>query len=237
MGDIDAAGPFVFITPERGFVLDGRGNIQSTVDAGRTWHPGYACGAADDLRGLTRGQGCQPAAIAFAPDLITGYVVTRALDDHASLVIKTSDGGTTWIAASRIPAADGSDASLVFTDASTGFVRAGGELRMTSDGGQSWHQVVATVPQGHPKVLFAGPMGWMMEGNEFSYTMDAGRRWSARTMNFPTRIVSFSVPAREAAYVVGSHGMIYRYRVVPFNYAVPNMLELPAMAGLTAGGS
>jgi hypothetical protein len=72
----------------------------------------------------------------------------------------------------------------------------------------------------------------MMQGTDFSYTTDSGRRWMARTIPFPASVVSFSVPAADAGYVVGAHGMVYRYRVVPFDYAVPNMLVIPPMSGL-----
>jgi len=117
-------------------------------------------------------------------------------------------------------------------DTATAFLRAGGTLKMTPDGGRSWHDVPATVPAGTPKILFAGPMGWMVNGHDFSYTADSGRRWMARTVPFPASVVGFSVPAEDAGYVIGDHGMVYRYRVVPFDYAVPNMLVIPPMSGL-----
>lgn len=232
LGEFHPADPFVFLAPERGFFLDGHGNIQRTADGGRTWQPAYHCRATLDVQGLAREQSCQPEAIAFAPDGTNGVVVTRALDDGASAVITTGDGGATWTATSRIPDTDGQRASLVFIDTVTGFLRAGATLKMTADGGRSWHDVAAAIPGGDPKILFAGPMGWMMEGHDFSYTTDSGRRWMARTMSFPASVVSFSVPAADAGYVVGAHGMVYRYRVVPFDYAVPNMLVIPPMSGL-----
>jgi hypothetical protein len=35
--------------------------------------------------------------------------------------------------------------------------------------------------------------------------------------------------------VVGSHGMVYRYRVVPFDYTVPKMIAVPNMTTFLAG--
>jgi len=236
LGDVEIADPFVFVAPEQGFFLDGRGHIQRTVDGGRTWQSVYQCRAAVAVQGVTREQDCQPEAIAFAPDRMNGAVVTRALDDRASAVITTADGGATWTETARIPETDGQHASLVFTDTATGFLRVDRRLKMTADGGGSWHDVAATVPSGNPKILFAGGMGWIMAGNDFSYTTDSGRRWLTRTIPFPASVVGFSVPAEDVGYVVGHRGMVYRYRVVPFDYAVPNMLVIPPMSGLGTGG-
>lgn len=230
---LDAAGPVVFTSRDRGFVLDGRATIERTIDGGRTWQPVYHCRAliATDA---PRERPCRPEAIAFSPDGATGYVVTRGLDDNSSAVIKTADGGDTWTVGPRLAGVDGTGGSLVFTDALTGLLRAGRALKTTSDGGASWHDVVAAVPAGDPKILVAGPVGWMVQGREFVYTMDAGKRWNVRTIDFPSGVVSFSLPAPDAGYVVG-RGMVYRYRVVPFEYSAPNMLVIPALTGFVEG--
>jgi photosystem II stability/assembly factor-like uncharacterized protein len=236
-GEFGALSPFVFISPDRGFFLDMRSNIQATVDGGRTWKPAYHCQAKVEVQGLPHEQECEPQAIAFAPDHLTGYVLTNELDNKASAIIKTTDGGGTWTLAPSVPDTSGRDGSLVFTDPSTGFLRAGGGLQMTSDGGQTWHRLAATIPGGAPKILFAGPVGWLVEGDTFSYTTDGGKHWNARDVSFPTGVVRFSLPAPDTGYVVGTHGMVYRYRVVPFDYAVPNMIAAPAMGTLGPGGS
>jgi hypothetical protein len=40
---------------------------------------------------------------------------------------------------------------------------------------------------------------------------------------------AFSLPARDRAYVVGDHGMVYRYRIVPIEYSAKGILDAPAM--------
>ena len=35
--------------------------------------------------------------------------------------------------------------------------------------------------------------------------------------------------------MAGSHGMIYRYRIVPFDYAVRDMLTIPGMTTFVSG--
>jgi photosystem II stability/assembly factor-like uncharacterized protein len=235
VGDFGELRPFVFISPDKGFFLDGGQNIQATLDGGRTWKPAYHCRTTLGVTGLAHESECEPEAIAFATDDTTGYVVSRALDSNAAAVIKTTDGGATWTLASVIPETSGKDGSLVFVDPLTGYLRAAGALNMTSDGGLTWHRVAAPVPDGAPKILFAGSVGWMVGSNDFSYTLDNGKRWNARTIDFPARVVRFSLPAPDTGYVVGRHGMVYRYRVVPFDYTVPHMLAIPAMTAFTAG--
>lgn len=235
--EVGALNPFVFTSAEKGFVLDSRQNIQATVDGGRTWRPVYRCRSTIEGPSVAHEQDCRPAAIAFAPDHMTGYVVTRALENHGSAVIKTTDGGNTWALTSVIADTNGRDGSLAFVDSLTGYLRAGGALARTSDGAQTWHRVDAMVPDGDPAVLFFGSVGWMVRANDFSYTRDGGKRWSARKIDFPAEALQFSVPAPDTGYVVGRHGMVYRFRIVPFDYTMPHMLTIPAMDLFTPGAS
>ena len=235
VGEVRASGPFVFISPGKGFWLDDHRNIQTTADGGDTWTTAYHCRAITGGAGVTHEQECEPETITFAPDHTTGYVITRALDDHASAVIKTADGGATWTMTSSIPETNGKVGAVSFVDPVIGYLRAGGVLMATPDGGQTWHAIDAAVPSGAPKIQFAGAVGWMIGGTDFSFTLDGARRWNSRKVDFPSAVVSFSVPAPETGYVVGSHGMVYRYRVVPFDYTVPKMIAVPNMTTFLAG--
>jgi photosystem II stability/assembly factor-like uncharacterized protein len=225
----------VFISPDRGFLLDGRQDIQTTVDGGRTWKPVYHCRVTIEGAGIPREQDCDPEALAFAPDRATGYVVTRALEGGAAAVIKTTDAGEIWTVASLIPRTAGTGVSLAFADAFTGYLRAGPTLKTTLDGGQTWHAVTARIPEGSSAVRAAGSVGWMVGSHGFSYTLDGGQRWIARQVDFPARVMAFTVLSADTGYVAGSHGMIYRYRIVPFDYAVPRMLAIPGMTTFAPG--
>ena len=236
-GEVRAPGPFVFISAGKGFLLDAHLNIQMTADGGDTWTTAYHCRAIVGVAGATHEQDCAPEAIAFAPDGATGYVITRALDDHASAVIKTTDGGATWTMTALIPETNGKDGAISFVNPLVGYLRAGRTLMATSDGARTWHAVDARVPDGAPKILFAGAVGWMVGGKDFSFTLDGARRWNTRTIDFPTPVAGFSVPAPGTGYVVGRHGMVYRYRVVPFAYTAPQLIAVPAMATFLAGPS
>ncbi len=51
----------------------------------------------------------------------------------------------------------------------------------------------------------------------------------SRGFHFPASVKAYSFPARQRAYVVGDHGMVYRYRVVPIDYAGKNIIDAPMM--------
>ena len=225
-GTLGAPRPFVFVSPERGLALDQGGSILLTGDGGRTWTRVYQCRAGIDVAGPPGDPTCELETLAFAPDHATGYVVTRARDGHAADVIKTTDAGETWTRVAVIPGTAGTEASLAFPDPDTGYLRTGNALIMTTDGGRTWHAVTATVPDGTMQIAVAGPVGWMVGSHIFSYTLDGGKRWIARPLAFPAHVASVSLPATDTGYVAGSHGMIYRYRIVPFDYSAPHMLVI-----------
>jgi len=111
-----------------------------------------------------------------------------------------------------------------------------GKILTTTDGGKTWQGRVGTT---RGKIRFADPeVGWSFEGSKLSYTTNAGKTWSSRNFRFPADPVSFSFPSRQRAYAVGYHGMVYRYRIVPFDYTAKGMIDAPAMpASQQTGGS
>ncbi len=227
-------GLYTFLSGSTGVFINWQG-IQQTRDGGQTWKFVATCSAKLQIAGLTQTVGCQPNSVFFASQRV-GYVFGMSGGDLGALfILKTEDGGTTW-STSVVPnvARWGSVEGTFFLDESTGFVRFNnGKLFMTTDGGHGWEGIAGTtVPGG---IAFADPkVGWSLNGGgQFSYTLDSGRNWSARTLRFPAGISSWSMPRRDSAYVVGDHGMIYRYRIVPIDYQVANMVEAPMMPGLT----
>jgi hypothetical protein len=48
-------------------------------------------------------------------------------------------------------------------------------------------------------------------------------------------VKAYSFPTRQRAYVVGDHGMAYRYRVVPIDYSGKNIIDAPMMPATSAG--
>jgi len=84
-------------------------------------------------------------------------------------------------------------------------------------------------------IRFADPeVGWSFQYRKFSYSTDGGKRWNSREVQFPQPVRAFSMPNRSLAYVVGDHGMIYRYRAVEGASAPKRAIPAPSMPPLTA---
>jgi photosystem II stability/assembly factor-like uncharacterized protein len=219
---------FAFVSPEKGFHLDGTRLLMSN-DGGASWKDHYECRAKVEVEGLPHDENCHLQAITFATPTV-GYAVSSEVSNKSSVVVKTTDGGDTWNVAGFIPQSTALDRSLGFTDANTGFVITyQGRLMATSDGAKTWHGVAASPPGGRPRIEFANPTGWTIMGKDWSYSTDAGKHWTSREIRFPASVEAFSLPRSDRGYVVGEHGMIYRYRVVPVAYEVPHMIGAPVM--------
>ena len=59
--------------------------------------------------------------------------------------------------------------------------------------------------------------------------MTGGASWVSQPVAFPAGVEAFSLVQPDRGYAVGEHGMVYRYRIVPFAYTTAGMLEAPAM--------
>jgi photosystem II stability/assembly factor-like uncharacterized protein len=230
---------YIFISDKVGIQIrragQGPGDIAQSRDAGKTWKPVLPqCAAKMEVQGLTREVGCALKSLHF-PSSAVGYAIGTGA--KALFVEKTTDGGQTW-RASVTPdlASDHSTyfrQEVFFTSETAGFVTMDdGKILTTSDGGQNWHGVVGTA---RGKIKFAdSEVGWSFSGNRLTYTVNGGKTWSSRDLRFPTEVVAFSLPTRQRGYVVGQHGMVYRYRIVPFDYAGKNIIDAPMMAAASA---
>jgi photosystem II stability/assembly factor-like uncharacterized protein len=95
--------------------------------------------------------------------------------------------------------------------------------------GESW-SASGTVGQFRSDYLFTSPeVGWMMRYRNMTYTTNGGKSWVSREIGFPETVNAFSLVRRDCGYAVGSHGMVYRFRVVPIDYTAKGMLPAPAM--------
>lgn len=229
-----------FVVANPGMAVSGANVIYRTTDGGRNWKPVWTCEAKMQLGGLTRNFSCVLGEMQF-PSPEVGYVVAGSGCigmgcGGPSILIKTTDGGNTW----NVMAGPGDleqdvTSGLFFLDENTGFVRlASKKLHMTRDGGATWRGIVATPGS---DMRFADPtVGWAVDVGwselRLSYTTDGGNRWSNRSVRVPATVRAFSMPRRDRAYIVGDHGMVLRYSVVPAAQALgPNEVALPAMPG------
>jgi photosystem II stability/assembly factor-like uncharacterized protein len=228
----DIRGDAFFVSATKGFRVYGT-RLYATTDGGENWTQPFDCRAKMEVNGLTQEKNCDLATLQF-PASSVGYAV-----GEARVTVKTEDGGGTWNALVG-PEEPGDQRAwnLFFLDAKTGYeVRSSGLYR-TTDGGQSWQGVIARLESGYPKVKFADQeVGWSCLGGTWAYSVDGGKHWTTRPVHFPTAVVSFSLPTRDRGYVVGDHGMIYRYRIVPVDYTSKGMIEAPMMPAASGQGS
>lgn len=217
----------------------GMGSNPSTLlrtrDGGRTWQPVTTCSVKAMIGGLSRDIRCRVGQIQFVTPSV-GYLVASTMCvgpcANPPILGKTEDGGESWrfFLGPGDPDVVGAT-DLFFTDERTGIVRTtDGKLSRTTDGGTSWTGLLASV--GTSGMLgFADPeVGWALEREKLSYTTDGGTRWNSRVHRFPAEPRAWSFPRRDRAYLVGEHGMVFRYSVVPAAQPVPAAsLAAPAM--------
>ncbi|MEO7138024.1 MAG: YCF48-related protein [Gemmatimonadales bacterium] len=228
---------YTFISEREGLYLDGNTNvsrIMRTSDGGRTWNEVFACKATLEVEGLTKNLDCSLKTLHF-PSPQVGYALGGANGAKRTLfVVKTEDGGQTW-KLSAVPNVGGDseasfDQEAFFTNEATGVVRlSDNQLYRTADGGQTWKGVVGTAG---PVIQFADPLvGWSFSSyRTLNYTTDGGNRWLTRELPFPAPVAAFSLPRRDRAFVVGDHGMVYRYRLLASGEtAAAKSLPAPAM--------
>ena len=204
--------------------------IFRTQDGGKKWQPVSPCAVQAEVNGLTKKIDCQFSSVNF-PSAQVGYAAAGSVYiKDLFFVFKTSDGGVHW-QPSNIPGSEGAAEAIFFTDPNVGYVRTGypdsGRLYRTTNGGQNWTGIGASPGK---KMQFVDPeVGWSFHYNRLSFTTNGGTRWTSRTFAFPVSATAFSLPSRSRAYVVGDHGMIYRYSVVPIAYSVKGMIDAPMM--------
>jgi photosystem II stability/assembly factor-like uncharacterized protein len=220
---------YMFTSASRGVYLGPNGDIHRTDNGGRSWQPAGRCAGRVEVEGLARSVQCNWVRLQFVSPTV-GYAVGVSYDapDFVFLA-KTVDGGAAWTMTTGRVTGKAEDA--VFLDENTGYVRVGywdsGQLFKTEDGGKTWTGMAGSPGQG---MAFADPeVGWAFGVRKLSFTTDGGRRWNSRTFAFPAEVTAFSLPRRDRGYVVGEHGMIYRYRIVPVAENVPKSIAAPLM--------
>jgi photosystem II stability/assembly factor-like uncharacterized protein len=222
---------YQFVSPQYGIAASGYSThsiINVTVDGGRNWKPVFQCATTLQVNGLTQHVACYLHALHF-PSPRVGYAVGGPSNGEGfAVVAKTEDGGATWkliFATTDMNTAD----AVFFTDENHGVIRLmGAKVFLTSDGGQSWRSAPSSVSG---PFKFADPeTGVFCIRNSCSFTSDGGEHWLSREFRFPTTVEAFSYPRRDCIYVVGEHGMVYRYRVVPADYTAQGSIDAPLLS-------
>jgi len=208
-------------------------HILRTTDGGKTWKDVYECAVKAEVDGLMRQVGCYLWKIRYAsPSLV--FALGQAKHVDAAVVLKSQDGGASWDVVTVLNDENGSEGGLFFLDESTGYfsTKYAKAAYRTADGGATWTGLPATTMA--RQIVFADPgVGWALHYKKLTYTTDGGRRWFSREIPFPAMPNAFSLPRRDRAYVVGEHGMIYRYSVLETSApTAARAIAAPAMPGL-----
>ena len=201
--------------------------IFATHDGGRSWKPVFECATTLQFNGLSKNVSCFLREVYF-PSPRVGYAVGGGFNDPWATIAKTTDGGATW---KVIFASTDMDtiSTVFFTDENNGVIRVHDRrVYITADGGQSWQGATGSA---EASMRFADPsVGWscaIQAHTSCSYTVNGGNSWTTRDINFPAEVNGYSVPRRDQVYVVGDHGMMYRYRIVPASYTAQGILDAP----------
>jgi photosystem II stability/assembly factor-like uncharacterized protein len=221
---------YLFTSPTEGVYAAGTGLFRTT-DGGRSWSKTATCGLKVEVKSLSRQMDCYPVGVSF-PSPRVGYAVAYlpSIDD-TYVIMKSEDGGASW-RAFAVPNV-GVPERTVFVDERNGFVTTkGAHLYGTTDGGATWEGQVASPGK---DIRFADPeVAWSFHDGAMTYTANGGRRWDKRPIAFPTSVNGFSLPRRDRGYVVGDHGMIFRYRIAPASYANAKALDAPVMPAFSS---
>jgi len=223
-------GDYAFVSPRVGVEATSRKDILHTDDAGKTWKPAMKCALTMDVGGLSRNAECFIEAFHF-PTPNVGYAIGPFSGGIKGVAVaKTDNGGQSWNLWTVLPDESGHEGHIFFTDEQNGVAcLIGGHFFATSDGGKTWHGIAGADCGGKPAVRFADPeVGWTV-ADKWNYTSDGGKHWSSRAIRFPGGVNAFSLPRRDRGYVVGDHGEVFRYRVVPVSYSAPNTIDAPVV--------
>lgn len=224
-----------FISPQVGFAIDNsdsqsRSMLNRTLDGGKSWKRTDPCSVDMVVGGLARKLGCLGRYLRFA-SARTGYMGGSTVPNPVAVVAKTADGGATWTT-SVIPETRHQIDEVHFWSETDGLVLlSSGQTYWTADGGGSWTGS-ANAPawksyyaSGEGKIL----VGVNANGRQIGYSFNGGRSFSSRAANLPARVSAVTFPDARHGYLVGEHGMVYRYRIVPADYSVPGMIGAPGV--------
>jgi len=236
---------YAFTSPDHGILLGGNGDaFYVTNDGGGHWTSVGSCKLNATVQGLAQTPGChfiQLQMLSERTGLALGW--WDGGTNERLVLFRTDDAGEHWN--DVVPdATESRYAQTFFTDVNHGVLLFSDmKTCITVDGGKTWRTLLSGKIDltGGGSIRFADKdVGWALghsphnrDAFRVSFTTDGGQHWQNSTdVAFPGGVlteVHFAFPRRDRAYVVGPHGMIYRYRIVPANYTVAHMLPGPLM--------
>ena len=217
-----------FVSPETGFRNEYPQNqtmLHRSDDGGKTWTPVTACSLDAIVDGLPRKLACMMDATQFISPAV-GYLGGGVGQEAPAAFGKTSDGGQSW-AISLLPETKFSITNLNFWTEKDGIavLSKGEAVYWTADGGGTWTRSVmqrlwpSYYGVGEGKIIVG-----VKDGDGIVYSFNGGRNFTSRAFSLPARVTDVTFPDARHGYLVGEHGMVYRYRIVPIDYKSQGMI-------------
>jgi len=226
-----------FVSPTAGFVADNsdsqtRSHLNRTTNGGKSWTRGDPCDLETTVEGLARKLGCMVGVAQFVSPTV-GFMAGAApfnMGTSMALFSRTADGGATW-SHSVIPDTKHKVDSIHFWSERDGLVLlASGATHWTADAGATW---TGSANPPSWRSFYASAAGKMLvgvhiTGRQIGYSFNGGRSFSSRPASLPTEPTAVTFPDATHGYIVGRHGMVFRYRIVPIDYSTPGMFAAAA---------
>jgi len=163
-----------FIDGHEGWAV-GWGKIYHTTNAGETWEMQVSPGATGDFMDV------------YFLDSENGWIVGTY-----QIVLRTTDGGQTWVKTSNTLPGKICFSSIRFTDELHGCLVGGplpgmgGIVKITDDGGETWIETTPTDNEFYEKIFFKeSGEGWICgEDGALEKTMDGGLTWENMSFGY-----------------------------------------------------
>ena len=159
-----------FINETVGFAISNFGAIIKTTDGGYSWEQ------------LLSPINFFLSKIQFA-DSQTGYIIGG--DDTGGYILKTVDAGQTWQLINLNTPDKGRPTGMFFLNNTTGFISGKKLFRKTTDGGETWSEVMGAVSENINDVSFKNAdEGYAVSDNgKYFKSVDGGNTWQSRLSN------------------------------------------------------
>lgn len=212
-------------------------NMKRSNDNGETWTEENSGYTSQNFRSIASPDGVTTFAIANESVLITDNgtgdweTVDVPIDSHlrdifflnesdgwigadAGIILKTTDGGETWIELETAGTAGGSINDIYFLDENVGFICGFNYFQRTVDGGLSWADIEAFEPAHEMyqlnEIHFEGfNTGWVCGDIGYIYkTEDGGITWTAQTSGTEVSLQGIAFVNENIGYACGFDGTI-----------------------------
>ncbi len=180
---------------ERALAVGDRGHILLTTDSGHSWRQ-VAVPTRRTLTGV------------FLVDEQLAWAV-----GHQSVILKSSDGGETWVKANAENDPETGYLDVLFLDAKTGFIVGSyGKFLSTRDGGNNWTEAKQD-DDPHFSHIIPAPDGGLWLTGEYGTvwrSADRAKRWESVVTPYEGTFFGALPLAKGGAVVFGLRGNIFR---------------------------